>query len=720
MKQTSFILVLLSFWGVSVFAQNSPKLLAHYPLTKNNQGVGNKIAPLNLLGVSFREGAAECLGMYDNFEEGKGVSIFASPIEGFDLYNFSVSVDFKVSKTTQMPVFVIDSDCRAFGFYLSESGRIMLKANNGDFIQESKFSYQINTWQTATLVYQNKTAILYLNRKEILRSSVELEPCSFSQDISTVDFGSGSVFSGFWRNLKIYKGAWTPQVKEETQTPPNTTTPPNNNSNASNTTQSNSSSNTTLNSTSVGKWKQIEIPVNASPGDIAIEGNNSRRIFHLLKNKANQLEIIWQDKVELSLFLSNFDKNLQNAKHISLPIESNEILLAATNDENDNYYYATYQNNRKNKQNDVLVLYKADKSGKLLVRQAQNSDKNNLDIFDMKLYAGALAYQKGFLCLMIGRIMNKSSDGLNHQGGIATIFDANTLQTHKHFGQTSGHSFDNFLTTAQSGEFIGMDLGDNYPRGIHLHRMTNNDRRSKVVYTFKTFHGTTAQSPAGDTYPRYDAISTPQQTFYQWSNDNNTYTELGAIVEVPDSYFVFFAGEYDNQKRSLNNARAVDFIKANVDSRNLGFVRVKKDFSSSKSLQEIILSKGIAEKGGFYTFGGRWTELENYGVTWLTNYNNAEKENVKHIKAVLLPNGNILVIYVVDSVSSNPWKVTDENKQVFMTMLDAQGNTLLQPTALDKSIKLNKRDEIIVLNNQVISVFGTKDKKLILNVLELK
>jgi hypothetical protein len=315
--------------------------------------------------------------------------------------------------------------------------------------------------------------------------------------------------------------------------------------------------------------------------------------------------------------------------------------------------------------------------------------------------------------------MNKSSDGLNHQGGIAVSFDANTLELVRNFGQTSGHSFDNFLTINQNGEFIGMDLGDNYPRGIHLHKFTANEALGrKLVYTFKTQHGTTPQSPAGQTYPKYAEISTPKQTFYKWSNDNGTYTELGAMVEVNDGYFVIFAGEPDVNGKSINNARAEGY--QNMDSRNLGYVKVKKDFEKANSLKEAILSKGISEKGGFYTFGGYWSEQQNEGVVWLTQGKNPKTENVKYIKTALLPNGNILILYAVDEL--HVWKNTSESYQPYMMCIDAQGKVVLPATAIDKNIKLNRRDEIMMIGKQIILVEGINEggNKIRLHTLELK
>ncbi len=80
------------------------------------------------------------------------------------------------------------------------------------------------------------------------------------------------------------------------------------------------------------------------------------------------------------------------------------------------------------------------------------------------------------------------------------------------------------LTRNAQGQFVAIEVGDNFPRGIQIHRFDTQSRNSRVVYTFKTLHGTTPTSPAGKTYPLYAQYSTGAKQFYQWSNDNQTYT----------------------------------------------------------------------------------------------------------------------------------------------------------------------------------------------------
>ena len=92
--------------------------------------------------------------------------------------------------------------------------------------------------------------------------------------------------------------------------------------------------------------------------------------------------------------------------------------------------------------------------------------------------------------MIVSRKMTKSADGLNHQGAYAAIFDPTTLKPIKKFGQTSGHSFANTLIPkVGGGGFIGMDLGDNYPRAINHWAFDSNAITFKHVYCFKTEHG---------------------------------------------------------------------------------------------------------------------------------------------------------------------------------------------------------------------------------------
>ena len=71
------------------------------------------------------------------------------------------------------------------------------------------------------------------------------------------------------------------------------------------------------------------------------------------------------------------------------------------------------------------------------------------------------------------------------------------------FGQTSGHSFAHSTIPRSAGGFMGIDLGDNYPRAIYHWIFDQNSIEFKKVYSFKTEHSNQAKSPAEVTYPAY-------------------------------------------------------------------------------------------------------------------------------------------------------------------------------------------------------------------------
>lgn len=418
--------------------------------------------------------------------------------------------------------------------------------------------------------------------------------------------------------------------------------------------------------------------------------------------------IIWQDKKSLEIRLTRFSNDLQSSASITLAMERPGRLLAACADPSGNLYYLLA---RGKGDPEILELAKTDAGGKLLARFVPDSSPASLNIFNMKNEAADLVWSNGRLCMMLMRTMHKSADGLNHQGGIAVIFDADNLRQIRNLGQTSGHSFDNVLSVNTAGEFIGVDLGDNYPRGIHLHRLTDQNRVSRVVYTFKTGHGRTAGNPAGKTFPPYPEISRPDKSFYKWSNDNNTYSELGGVIETPQGYMVVFAGEPSPEGRVLDNSR-LGLDKA--DPRNIGLVVVRKNFPTlaargSVVPDELLLNRGPAETGGFYSFNGAWNEQRNSGIVWLTRYTAGDGYSAHNIKTARLPDGSILILWKTYQPDSN-WAMT----------VSAEGRQRIAPFRLPDQLYLNRRDAIMVDGKRVYIVSGHRDdKRLELFVLQL-
>jgi hypothetical protein len=69
---------------------------------------------------------------------------------------------------------------------------------------------------------------------------------------------------------------------------------------------------------------------------------------------------------------------------------------------------------------------------------------------------------------------------------------------------------------------------------------------------------------------------------------------------------MFFVGE----KPALDNSKTGELINT---PRNIGFTKVSKDLQTK-------ISAGEKETGGYYDFGGDWTEIEHEGISWGTDF----------------------------------------------------------------------------------------------------
>ena len=180
-------------------------------------------------------------------------------------------------------------------------------------------------------------------------------------------------------------------------------------------------------------------------------------------------------------------------------------------------------------------VVKYDAAGNELQRVALPTSKQDLNIYAFSSSGASFAWDvgSGTIGVSLARTMTIASDGLNHQGGIAFVLNASTLQMITNYGQTSGHSFANSLQVSEKdwgnqselkqftrnssyccagntweptqtactsgigiiilcagkeGWYLGMDLGDNYPRGINLWEFKAASRswQKRLVYAFKT------------------------------------------------------------------------------------------------------------------------------------------------------------------------------------------------------------------------------------------
>lgn len=462
-----------------------------------------------------------------------------------------------------------------------------------------------------------------------------------------------------------------------------------------------------------------QLDFNSGPGDSQNVYSPAKQ-FVLVQNNTGQLGIVWQDRKDnISIKLTWLGNDLRSSNTLSLPNSRNEKLVTVTYDDNGIIYYLTIQPGNIDNATETdrtATLYKINVDGQQLMQRSLDTSVQQLNILSSDNKVASLCYLNGNLGLIVDRVMHKTADQLNHHGAIAVVFDANTLALSVNHEQTSGHSFEgSILTSSSSGQFVGVDVGDNYPRGVNLHKFDRMKRTSRVVHTFKTAHGSKPTSPAGQSYPVYSEISGGGTTYYQWSNDNRTYTELGGVIEAKNGYTVIFAGETTPDGRTLDNARVRDNLN---DPRNIGLVQVISNFehasgSGNEVTDDLVRTRGLTETSGFYTFGGSRSAQRNAGVVWLTHYQDKNQENVSRLKTVKLNDGNILLLW-------EKW-TPDHYVNTYAMKVDEVGNPLTEVVEMGTQVRLNRRDDVWQIGNAVYLIAGDKnERKLELMVLKLK
>jgi len=246
-----------------------------------------------------------------------------------------------------------------------------------------------------------------------------------------------------------------------------------------------------------------------------------------------------------------------------------------------------------------------------------------------------------------------------HQGAWRSMINATTLDVMGAGRQTSSHNLGNTVDVASDGSFLSMQLCDNFPRGISIHRFTTSSSSRIVPYRIKTCG----------------------------NNCNNVYTELAhpGVVEASDGLVLFFAGE----REPLDEDPSLVASVLNV-GRNVGFVKVGKDLTEKQ-----VLSPGETEvdsKGNM-----------NQGINWLTNFTDLET-SASRVKTARLEAGKTFLYWEVWSRSVYQYT------QVMV--VDDTGMPLTAPFIVPSVVALSYSDDMLVTRpDQVVAYAGTCDQK---------
>ena len=440
------------------------------------------------------------------------------------------------------------------------------------------------------------------------------------------------------------------------------------------------------------------IAVGSSPANLNEAQPNSRDRKILVSDDKRAIPgVLWQDSRSREIYITWVDPGTglseSHALEGKVGGQAIGILAAGTTDPQGNVYYLVYQESPNGRSEDVPLLatiFKADAKGDPLVSSTIDNARKAFNVWSFgRRGHGNMRFSKGVLGLILPRTMYRSRDGLRHQAAIAVSFSAKTLELMRNLGTTSSHSKGNILSVNAKGEFLGVDLGDNYPRGVHLHKFTATNKSSAVVFTYKTAHGTKARNGS----PPYAEISAGGRQFYKWSNDNSTYSELGAVIEGRKSYSVLFATDQSLDGRVLDNSRA---FRNCDDPRNLAMLRVVKRFQKggrgsvvSDSLMVGLPKGNASEEGGFFNFNGGWSKQRVTGVIWLTQYKQGESAHAP--QAAPTADGGALVLWEKSGRDGNSLQVMKMNKRGQMS----------PAVDLGVAVRLNRQDRLLNLDGRI-------------------
>jgi len=496
----------------------------------------------------------------------------------------------------------------------------------------------------------------------------------------------------------------------------------------------------TIATTPVGRHVQLRYTVPGKPFDterdfvagpadpLNIYGQN-RAFFDV--TDGTRSGVVWQSRDNGAVFVTWFGSDPATSETRALPAQTGAVLAAATSDTGGAIYTFMIQAGngacpRSDREatppvcnNDVTrvgTLFKADANGNELERHSPDMGPTGLDVVEFGRlvsthWVADMQFANGLLGVMLGRRTHMAADGLNHQAGVAVVFDANTLELSRNHGQTSGHSWENVLTLDAAANFLGIDLGDNFPRGVQLHRFDAANKGNRVLYTYKTLHGQTPNNPAGAVFDVFTEISDGGTTFYKWSNDNRTYTELGGVLDTPRGILAVFSSE----RSGLDNRRA---IQAHNDPRNLALMIVRRDFENASSdpdnptvvTDDLVLSQSdYTVTGGYFTFTGDRRLQRNTNVVWLTDYADTSR-NASRVKMHPLDDNEALIL----------WELWGPRayKGTFAMSVRSDGTVSQSPVELSRLFRLNRRDDVFDHTGHIYSVAGDgASRQLILNVL---
>ena len=401
------------------------------------------------------------------------------------------------------------------------------------------------------------------------------------------------------------------------------------------------------------------------------------------------------------LYWSSYDKSMKMTNTIKIPMYFNKDNLDTIGEifyhpfaqaiYKDGYLYVAYTFPATNKSlgsvytQKVLAIVKYDTDGNVIVSKdytgevlnASNYQSGGSQIIAYGTSSVSMTLNNDELTLFFGRNMYNS-----HESSLFAVFDKDTL-THKSvfykdysmelggkyykLAQLSiSHSLGQRIITTSDNEYLAVELGDAYPRGVVL---------TKTALTYDSEYDLNYYEP------RQLLMSSFSESA-KGSNGNNIINyELGNIIELDDGYLLVGA---TTKNLTLNWSSYMN------NPYNLYVQKYKKDIHSCKNAEgcqlfnvDSISATGDkptdTSRGDIYLTG---KEI-NYGMNFLTDFNNS---SIMMLRAVKLNNNNVAIFFEERAVTTSNDKLTvDTSKKssAYYMVIDHDANIIVPKTKLD-------------------------------------
>jgi len=293
-------------------------------------------------------------------------------------------------------------------------------------------------------------------------------------------------------------------------------------------------------------------------------------------------------------------------------------------------------------------------------------------VYARKMYNGHQSSQALYVSISKMTLLNASSESdYNNSDGYYFINNEYWVS----------HSMAQRVIATSDGQFMTADRGDGAPRAFYIAKSYINSNGKRYLTSHEMFHF---------------RESSDEEFGY-----NSTLSNLGNIVELSDGYMLIASSEKTlslnyAQNRYVNEAQNMFIQKYKKDSWNKSTSEKDMQMLNTAERKSETSRTSTKNKGSLFLSS---TGETDYGVKWMTNYNNTTVLGTRAVKI----NDTKLALFWAEKdleTKSNGKLDTTGNMRYFYEIIDNNGNILkgpyqIQKGALSSCIQYNYKDGYI-------------------------